>query len=1336
MSDFLGGDALPSGVGHKLLFGSAVRAIANNNESQQFTLSGNPSGDGFTLAFGGDTTADIPAIPSLPYANLLVSTTLAPGSYNFATNIPKSSGDGELDVQYQIYDGSTLILTSHLNHGGDSGFGGGVTNPTPFADTSSPTPLQQRGSGSGNGVTIQWYPLATNLTLTTGALSIRVSGSNTFPGRDQFGLDNIRIVPSVGGTVQFLTTVAVVGSPNNDGYFTPTSGYQVFPEPDASNMLVGTSSGNVLRYLVNAATTQTAFQALASVGSGNATMTGDGSSQTPIVIQYAGSLAGAAQSLPVASDPTNVHVSRITAGGVLPLLHKNSDSPVSVPGSWILWDQIGGQMPTISIYPPVCPDTTVYRGVGQYYNSIDTSRPAPFSNGSDGSWQIVGGGLYNLTYATTGSTPTATWDYGPWKGSTVAVSATWTTAGGQSTAVTYTVKDRAGNVLGTHTVNQTAAPSGDTDQGVQWEVLGSYTTTGESAGLTVVMSNGTSSTMVANAIRFHRTSSDDTFRVSNTDTVGITWGAGWLTTLSGGPVAAQSSPFILRNIVGGQLVPVVTGTHQCEIGYNTSAPLPSNSSPLYLDLVSMTTDIGDAWPTTLPASPHDFGVNNAPPSYDSDAKAWPNIPPGNYILLWVGAADAGIVSSGTALTEDMSQLIWPGTSGSQNQRVYNLGGDPLRAGAEIKVRVFGTTIVGSGPTWNTDVTDVHIYPLGTNLTSPPKYEPSYIARGAGMQSRRFLDPLGTIDSNPTDYGDYQPAQSRIGKTFEVRNVQSGIASIQDYTGTMWNLDRSRGPIFLLTTTAPHSFANNQHFYFSGDCNAVGSMHDSVTGSTISYTFANGNFFVYVVDSTSFVFQSFYAGLNFDGSALLTDVHMVGTITAPTGIVFLFNVGSGQPLQDLVELCNANGENFYFTTSHTSTLAALESCATYIAENLNPGLKLRVECMNESWNFQSPVFGISTANSFVFGYGGSRDDGPYKCHLANQQWPAMKAAWVAAGRAGGDFRRVMGSQWGDPGRTGILAQYCVDNGLDFGDEVAIAPYLNCQPSWTRNGQFEANSADLLGRLTVEQSLDQNEVYFLYGGYELDIPAHLGQVNPHFPDVTCIFYEYSPQNQNPDGTNGPQRNHAIVRHPRWLAIDQYIMSVYIGSGLKALHRFIETGTDNPQGYVWAVWNYPGQLPYTQSTEQDAFQINAYDDMTTLQSVMGASMNATAARFDSTPSSLSGGTLTAVSTTSTTATCSIAGTSGGVSPYSNQLQTSPHGANTWTNNGSAVAGPSATLTATGLTASTAYDLRVMSHDSGISTVTSNTVTETTGSGSSSPATYSRKRFTPMRRHRSARR
>lgn len=74
-----------------------------------------------------------------------------------------------------------------------------------------------------------------------------------------------------------------------------------------------------------------------------------------------------------------------------------------------------------------------------------------------------------------------------------------------------------------------------------------------------------------------------------------------------------------------------------------------------------------------------------------------------------------------------------------------------------------------------------------------------------------------------------------------------------------------------------------------------------------------------------------------------------------------------------------------------------------------------------------------------------------------------------------------------------------------------------------------------------------------------------------------------------------------------------------------------------------------------------------------------------------SLTAGTITPGTPTSTTIPASATGATGGYSPYSYQWAYSLHSANTWTNYGT----DSLSATATGLTAATAYDIRLAYSD-----------------------------------------
>ena len=136
-----------------------------------------------------------------------------------------------------------------------------------------------------------------------------------------------------------------------------------------------------------------------------------------------------------------------------------------------------------------------------------------------------------------------------------------------------------------------------------------------------------------------------------------------------------------------------------------------------------------------------------------------------------------------------------------------------------------------------------------------------------MQSRRFMDSINPISCNPTLFEDFNPPQSRVTKNLPPRILSIPIASISDYPGTLWNLDRSRGSLYLVTTATPHGLSNFQLIQFSGDCNAVATRADSST-----FSFGGTDGFVYVVDGTSFVTQPGYDG----------GLRMVGRIANPTG----------------------------------------------------------------------------------------------------------------------------------------------------------------------------------------------------------------------------------------------------------------------------------------------------------------------------------------------------------------------------------------------------------------------------------------------------------------------
>ncbi|MCO6458616.1 MAG: choice-of-anchor D domain-containing protein [Pirellulaceae bacterium] len=101
-----------------------------------------------------------------------------------------------------------------------------------------------------------------------------------------------------------------------------------------------------------------------------------------------------------------------------------------------------------------------------------------------------------------GAVETATYTFNNLSvGAVYKVSATWTAFGNRATNAPYQISGVAGGPT-TVPINQQAAPNDFADSGVNWENLGTFTTTGTT--LTVVLSGATTGNVIADAIRLER----------------------------------------------------------------------------------------------------------------------------------------------------------------------------------------------------------------------------------------------------------------------------------------------------------------------------------------------------------------------------------------------------------------------------------------------------------------------------------------------------------------------------------------------------------------------------------------------------------------------------------------------------------------------------------------------------------------------------------------------------------------------------------------------------------------------------------------------------------------
>ena len=149
---------------------------------------------------------------------------------------------------------------------------------------------------------------------------------------------------------------------------------------------------------------------------------------------------------------------------------------------------------------------------------------------------------------------------------------------------------------------------------------------------------------------------------------------------------------------------------------------------------------------------------------------------------------------------------------------------------------------------------------------------------------------------------------------------------------------------------------------------------------------------------------------------------------------------------------------------------------------------------------------------------------------------------------------------------------------------------------------------------------------------------------------------------------------------------------------------TGTFSPTSLTYSSSNAAQTFTYTPTTTAGSPHVISVGSSPTLTNSSG-NIN-----YAVTYPALVASVLTLGAPTNTSIAFTGTASSGGNPPYSYQAQTSPHGANTWTNNGS----PSSSVptSVTGLTASTNYDVRVVTTDAQPLTATSNTITSFTAS------------------------
>ena len=590
---------------------------------------------------------------------------------------------------------------------------------------------------------------------------------------------------------------------------------------------------------------------------------------------------------------------------------------------------------------------------------------------------------------------TATWRYAPLKASTMRVSVIWTANAILSTAVVYTVKlYRAGTVLGTYTVNQTLAPSGTPDgSGHTFQVLGSYSIP-DGEGLVVVQSNGTSSNMIADTLRFERTSPDDSIKILATDVVTATWGDGWAT-CQAGPAPAATSPVPVTNLVGGQLYPALPTSTTMKIGWNLGFIDGGQSYLMYQNVAEQGYYYGGPF-TSNPTPYTDIDFTFIVFPYDSNGLCWPNLPNGPWTLLWDGASALTPTTSGNGtVTIDAT---------APNRVDFTASGGWSSYGAALAIQVQST---GGGPSpapYTYDFDNVRILPGGSDLVNPPKFRADFLDVISHGHSVRHLNTLQSAYGNCTDFADFNNASP--SKAQIVRTEEAGFARIEAYTGSDFGFPLSsdvRAILLKITTPEAHRFATGQYItlsYSGPDLVLTTATPTADWPSPITRNLAGQVGPIWVLDATHYVLLPFIQlPAGYTMSNVLVDPD-------PAGFARMDVMGT-MPCQDICDLANLTGTSPCIPLPFSTSDAALDALGAFYATHLTPGIKLRVQTSNEVWNFGvSLPYATATIGTVIY-YGGAAGYYiTYYVEKAQLQWDRMKAAFVGAGGDPADFVRVL------------------------------------------------------------------------------------------------------------------------------------------------------------------------------------------------------------------------------------------------------------------------------------------------------------------------------------------
>lgn len=636
------------------------------------------------------------------------------------------------------------------------------------------------------------------------------------------------------------------------------------------------------------------------------------------------------------------------------------------------------------------------------------------------------------------------------------------------------------------------------------------------------------------------------------DTVSFTASSGWATTSVNNTVLGGT--FSVTNLVGKTLDSVDPSEITMPIGVNLEVFSYYNTIPYYNDITkgmagwqTINNSVIDEKGYLVSATKNvNYGVVTNITNYVAVKTGYPRLPEGLYDIEYSDFSSPPVVTN-------TSQYFTRGSGSYVTQAIFS----------------------SKGPCKN-----LKIFQPGSDKSQ--RFNSHILDKIGTRSTLRFMDVWATNHANMMDMSDITPVDLQ-NYTTDKPSITANVVSVDTFDDPYNQITGGGWSKIKINTDAPHNFHTGMQV--SHVMSSSGVMSNGLL-------FKIGNLAtVVVLDETSYATQVFTQQTS---DVVFIPQNITGTATAIVPLTM--------PLEDLVAMCNVTKSDMWFNIPYLFVDDAMEYCFQYIANNLDPDLKVYLEYGNEHWNLGLGFY----LYWYCLGQGALMGIGP-------SQWYAYKSALchdLAYPYLGDRMVRLFASWYNSPRTTKEMMEYAYSVGLKV-DAVAIAPYVNNLPL---NQDFGA----LYDSLSDEQIMDIYEMRIYYGEHYAMVTSHNNNLHYRYPKAKIVSYEGGPQDgglSSAVGTDDKDQlriNYRAIRsnswayNPRMNNINTCFLKRLQDGGMTLFMDFILT---YPlfRGNVWGIYNAYNQLPGKGDGSDGLFDNRTdYTDLDNRVSVVGYSIN----------------------------------------------------------------------------------------------------------------------------------